>query len=65
MQNFDDSEWEKINVPSSWENQGFHGYDGYAWYRTSFKLKTSDAEKDLHLDLVTLTMSIKLLSMEI
>ena len=46
---FDDSEWEKINVPSSWENQGFHGYDGYAWYRTSFKLKTSDAEKDIYL----------------
>jgi sialate O-acetylesterase len=46
---FDDSEWEKINVPSSWENQGFHGYDGYAWYRTSFKLKTSEAEKDLYL----------------
>jgi len=46
---FDDSEWEKINVPSSWENQGFHGYDGYAWYRTSFKLKSSDAEKDLYL----------------
>ena len=38
---FNDNNWEKVNVPSSWENQGFHGYDGYAWYRTSFKL-TSD-----------------------
>lgn len=34
--NFDDSNWERVNVPSSWENQGFHGYDGYAWYRTEF-----------------------------
>lgn len=36
--NFDDRDWEKIYVPSSWENQGFPGYDGYAWYRTSFRL---------------------------
>jgi sialate O-acetylesterase len=31
--NFNDAEWESIYVPSSWENQGFPGYDGYAWYR--------------------------------
>jgi beta-galactosidase/beta-glucuronidase len=36
---FNDSNWEKVSVPSSWENQGFHGYDGYAWYRTSFTVK--------------------------
>ena len=35
---FNDDNWEKILVPSSWENQGFHGYDGYAWYRTSFRI---------------------------
>ena len=46
---FDDSKWEKINVPSSWENQGFHGYDGYAWYRTSFKLSSDIKEKDIYL----------------
>ncbi len=34
--NLDDSNWELITVPSPWENQGFHGYDGFAWYRTSF-----------------------------
>ena len=33
---FDDSKWEKIRVPGTWENQGFPGYDGYAWYRRSF-----------------------------
>ena len=31
-----DSQWESVRVPDTWENQGFHGYDGYAWYRTSF-----------------------------
>ena len=40
---YDDSNWEEIYVPSSWENEGFHGYDGYAWYRVGFKL-SSDAD---------------------
>ena len=35
---FNDSDWEKIRVPNAWEEQGFPGYDGFAWYRTSFKL---------------------------
>ncbi|MBK7228243.1 MAG: beta galactosidase jelly roll domain-containing protein [Ignavibacteriales bacterium] len=39
----------KINVPSSWENQGFHGYDGYAWYRNSFKLSSDLNNKDIYL----------------
>jgi beta-galactosidase/beta-glucuronidase len=47
--NFDDSKWEKISVPSSWENQGFHGYDGYAWYRTSFNLNLKDYDRSLYL----------------
>jgi sialate O-acetylesterase len=34
---YDDSRWEKIHVPGAWENQGFPGYDGYAWYRKSFQ----------------------------
>lgn len=31
---YDDSHWENIKVPSSWEAQGFYGYNGFAWYRT-------------------------------
>ncbi|MDP2366497.1 MAG: beta galactosidase jelly roll domain-containing protein [Ignavibacteria bacterium] len=46
---FKDDNWEKIYVPSSWENQGFHGYNGYAWYRTSFKLKVDVSKKDIYL----------------
>lgn len=30
---FNDASWVKIKVPSSWEDQGFHGYNGYAFYR--------------------------------
>jgi beta-galactosidase/beta-glucuronidase len=48
---FDDSDWESIHVPSSWENQGFHGYDGYAWYRNSFYLPREYAGKSFILQL--------------
>ena len=34
---YDDSRWEQLHVPGAWENQGFPGYDGYAWYRKSFQ----------------------------
>ena len=34
---YDDSDWEEIYVPRRWEREGFNGYDGYAWYRTSFR----------------------------
>ncbi|MEJ0034001.1 MAG: hypothetical protein WDO15_28375 [Bacteroidota bacterium] len=27
---------EQIYVPSKWEDEGFNGYNGFAWYRTSF-----------------------------
>lgn len=48
---FDDSKWESIRVPSAWEDQGFYGYDGYAWYRTSFAYNKDMRNKDLYLDL--------------
>jgi hypothetical protein len=39
--NFDDSGWHNIFVPSKWEDQGYRDYDGYAWYRKTFKYKMS------------------------
>ena len=38
---FNDSSWETIKVPSSWEDQGFYGYNGYAWYRKHFTVSSS------------------------
>lgn len=32
----DDKSWVDIKVPGDWENDGFHGYDGFAWYRVHF-----------------------------
>lgn len=33
---FSDSDWEVISVPAKWEDQGFYGYNGHAWYRKTF-----------------------------
>jgi len=41
-----DKAWVDIQVPAEWENEGFHGYDGYAWYRVHFdgrNLKPNEA----------------------
>jgi len=35
---FKDNDWEKIKVPGNWEDQGFQGYNGYAWYRKTFEV---------------------------
>lgn len=48
---FDDSSWELIQVPNMWENEGYPGYDGYAWYRIRFYLPTSLKDKSLCLQL--------------
>ncbi|MCK9410429.1 MAG: glycoside hydrolase [Bacteroidetes bacterium] len=44
-QDFDDKKWSDVFVPSDWENEGFAGYDGYAWYRKSFTLPASAQPK--------------------
>lgn len=48
---FNDSAWETIQVPSPWENEGFPGYDGFAWYRKSFELNNSTQTEHLYLKL--------------
>ena len=48
---YNDSQWEKIWVPSSWENEGFNGYNGYAWYRFKFNLPREYDGRTLYLSL--------------
>lgn len=48
---YDDLHWEEIYVPSSWEDEGFPGYDGYAWYRIEFTISEDYKEKELYLKL--------------
>ena len=33
---YSDRSWETLPVPAKWEDHGFNGYDGYAWYRKYF-----------------------------
>jgi hypothetical protein len=50
-QKYSDADWEEIAVPSAWEEQGFHGFDGFAWYRISFDGKKLTKDKIYHLNL--------------
>ena len=34
----DDAAWAEIPVPAWWENVGYGGYNGIAWYRTKFNV---------------------------
>ncbi|MFZ4620715.1 MAG: sugar-binding domain-containing protein [Bacteroidota bacterium] len=49
--NFDDKKWSDIFVPANWENEGFPGYDGYAWYRKTFTLPANIKGKRLVLNM--------------
>jgi hypothetical protein len=48
---FDDSSWESIHVPSPWEDEGFNGYNGYAFYRKKFNLSSNYKGRMLYLNL--------------
>ncbi len=48
---FNDNNWDRINVPSSWEDQGYNGYNGYAWYRKNFKVPSSIRKKNIYISL--------------
>jgi sialate O-acetylesterase len=48
---FDDSKWEEIFVPAAWEDEGYPGYDGYAWYRKHFRLPSGAENKTIYLRL--------------
>ena len=48
---YNDFSWEEIQVPSTWENQGFHGYNGFAWYRKTFNLPADFQSSGLYLHL--------------
>lgn len=48
---FQDNDWSEINVPGSWEEQGFYGYDGIAWYRKTIHVPPGAKDQNLYLEL--------------
>jgi len=48
---FDDSNWDLVNVPSRWENEGYYGYNGYGFYRKTFNSPSSVNSLTLELHL--------------
>ena len=48
---YDDDDWEEIKVPSNWEDQGYYGYNGFAWYRKTFEISDDFKDEDLYLNL--------------
>ncbi|HJZ39417.1 MAG TPA: beta galactosidase jelly roll domain-containing protein [Bacteroidales bacterium] len=48
---YNDAGWKTISVPSSWENEGYNNYDGYAWYRIKFRWPKNFIYGDLYLSL--------------
>ncbi len=47
----DDSDWNIISVPAYWENEGYPGYDGYAWYRLNPLIPKKLKDNNLYLRL--------------
>ena len=50
----DDASWMAIQVPAQWEEVGWEGMDGVAWYRTSFTLSAVEARAGVRLGLGTI-----------
>src|SRR5690606_6714704 len=46
-ENVDESDWEDVVVPATWESQGYADYDGFAWYRKTFTLPSSFKTDDM------------------
>lgn len=47
----DVSKWMKLKVPEIWEAQGYDGFDGIGWYRTTFDLTEAEAKDKIRLAL--------------
>lgn len=47
----DEGGWTELRVPGTWEDAGFGGLDGVAWYRTAFMLTAEEARAGVRLSL--------------
>ncbi|SMO72900.1 sialate O-acetylesterase [Saccharicrinis carchari] len=45
--NYNDESWDTVNVPQTWESQGYPNLDGYAWYRKTFSWERAGSGEDV------------------
>ncbi|MCF8358627.1 MAG: beta galactosidase jelly roll domain-containing protein [Prolixibacteraceae bacterium] len=48
---YDESNWQQVYVPARWEEEGYQGYDGFAWYRKRFEVPANFQGRELFLEL--------------
>lgn len=48
---YDDADWDLVEVPDTWEDQGYNGYDSYAWYRKKFWIPESFSDRSITIEL--------------
>lgn len=48
---YDHRSWEPVRVPGMWEDAGYWGYDGLAWYRRTVRLTERHLREPLYLHL--------------
>jgi sialate O-acetylesterase len=48
---YNDQSWDNIKVPSPWEDEGFYGYDGFAWYRRSISIPKEWMSRKLYIQM--------------
>ena len=48
---FNDTSWESIRVPSPWEDEGYNGYNGYAFYRKKITISSKYKDRMLYLNM--------------
>jgi sialate O-acetylesterase len=48
---FDDSNWQKMTLPTTWEQAGLANFDGLVWFRKTVEVPSDWAGKDLELNL--------------
>lgn len=45
---YDDTNWDRIYAPTRWEKQNYYSYNGYAWYRKSFRVSPKYENSSLY-----------------
>lgn len=48
-ESYDDTDWDIVTVPESWEANGYDDYNGFAWYRKTFMVTGLDPDRNYFL----------------